>query len=96
MPNLELLSLVANNLDPDDLPNGCFSGVGSSLRTLNLPDNALTEIRSNLLSGLANLEILDLAMNSMTNIQSGKLTLSHILTVGRAILYSKVGNVPGV
>ena len=71
-PDLYEIWLYSNQLTPSSIPNGCFSGIGSSLLDLRLNLNSLTEIRTNQFSGLPNLEKLSLNQNQMTNIEPGK------------------------
>ena len=74
LPNLVELHLSRNGLDNNDLTDGCFSSVGSTLLELFLNENDFTEIRSNLLSGLTVLTDLHLHANQINNIQPGKLS----------------------
>ncbi len=70
--HLRQLYLTHNNLDENDLPGGVFSGIGGTLMTLSLSINSLTVIRSNLLTGLSSLKILDVNSNQIATIELGK------------------------
>ena len=74
LPNLEKLDLSQTAIDNNDSPNGCFSGVGSTLRYLLLSNNHLTIVKSSYFTGLDHLESLKMISNDITTIQSGKLT----------------------
>ena len=72
LPLLHTIKLYDNNLDDQDVPDFCFSGVGDSLIELSLGDNLLTEIRTDQFKGLHVLEKLYLQANDIHTIQLGK------------------------
>ena len=51
LPNLHKMDLDSNQLESSDLPDYVFSGIGSSLTWLDLWNNDLTVIRTNMFKG---------------------------------------------
>ena len=78
LPLVNLIYLMNNELDDQDVPDFCFSGVGNSLIELSLGNNDLTEIRTNQFKGLHVLQILKLHANDIHTIQIGKLSSMRI------------------
>ena len=72
LPLLHTIFLYNNNLQDQDVPDFCFSGVGDSLIELSLGDNLLTEIRTDQFKGLHVLQKLALQANDIHTIQLGK------------------------
>ncbi|KAI8509775.1 hypothetical protein Bbelb_122030 [Branchiostoma belcheri] len=70
--NLETLEL--GNNDMTDIQTGTFNPM-QQLKTLHLSGNKLTNLRSDMFTGLGNLETLELDNNDMTDIQTGTFNL---------------------
>ncbi len=66
------IALQYNGLDNLDIPDNCFLGIASSLKTLKIGFNSLTIIRRHQLSGLHLLETLWLNNQAIHTVETGK------------------------
>ena len=71
-PDLYEVNLSENDFTDQGVPDFCFDGIASSLRTLRLGDNPLTVIRRNQFSGLYAIESLTLSSCDIHTIEEGK------------------------
>ncbi|KZC08465.1 Leucine-rich repeats and immunoglobulin-like domains protein 3 [Dufourea novaeangliae] len=74
--NMQLSGCQINGIEPD-----AFSGQESTLKSLNLKDNELSEVPSNTLRVLRNLTVLDLSMNKITRVNDNAFAGLRLVTL---------------